>query len=173
MVSILFLVFYIRLRFRRPNNLFYVEENLIKISHVRWKHFLVFLGISIRAYFIYQSNITATRNLMNRGLLEVEVTCQLTNRGVWIFFNLCNNSVNVDLCYQGTFPSTVFRIRNGQLAAFFKLIVPPKNCSSSEQTISVHAFHFVKRLRSHQAVSNTILHNKPLLRLRFQIEVYC
>ncbi len=52
-------------------------------------------------------------------------------------------------------------------------MVPPKNCSPREQSISVYVFHFVKCLRSHQAMSNTILHNKPLLRLLCYGEAYC
>ncbi len=43
-IDTFFLFFYVRLRFGRADNLFYVEENLIKISRVRWKHFPVFSG---------------------------------------------------------------------------------------------------------------------------------
>ncbi len=112
------------------------------------------------------------QNSMNNGL-EVEVMCQLTNIEVRIIFNLCNNSVNIDLCYRGAFPSTVFWIQNGQLAAFFKLMVPPRSCPPSEQSISIHTFHFIECLCSCQATSNTILHNKPLLRLHCYGEAYC
>ncbi len=52
-------------------------------------------------------------------------------------------------------------------------MVPPKNCLPSEQSIFVHAFHFVEHLRSHQSASNTILHNKLLLHLHYHGEVYC
>ncbi len=103
------------------------------------------------------------QNLMICGLGEVEVTCQLTNREVWIVFNSCSNSVNVDLYYRGAFSSTVLWIQNGQLAIFFKLTVPPKICSLSEQSISMPDFYSIECLHSHQATSNTILHNKPLL----------
>ncbi len=37
----------------RTDNLFYAEENLIKLNHVHWKHFLVFSGSSIRADYKY------------------------------------------------------------------------------------------------------------------------
>ncbi len=37
------------LRYGRVDNLFYAEENFIKISPVHWKHFLVFSGSSVRA----------------------------------------------------------------------------------------------------------------------------
>ncbi len=47
------------------------------------------------------------------GQGEVQITRQLTNRDVWITFNSCSNSVNVDLCYLGAFSSTVFQIQNG------------------------------------------------------------
>ncbi len=49
----------------------------------------------------------------------------------------------------------------------------PKNWSMSKHSIYVHALHFVERFHSCQAVSNIILHNKPLLHLRFHGEVYC
>ncbi len=85
---------------------------------------------------------------MNRELGKVEVTYQLTNREVWIVYNSYSNSVNVDLHYRGMFASMVFRMQNGQLT------VPPKNCSPSEQSISVHAFQIFERSHSRQAVSN-------------------
>ncbi len=48
LVSILFLVFFfVRLRFRRMDNLFFVETNLIKVSCVPWKDFLLFSGSSV------------------------------------------------------------------------------------------------------------------------------
>ncbi len=46
-IDTFFLFFSVRLQFRRADNLFYVKETLIKISPVRWKHFLVFTGSSI------------------------------------------------------------------------------------------------------------------------------
>ncbi len=113
------------------------------------------------------------QNSMNRGLRKFEVTCQLTNKKVWIVFNSCGNSVNVNLRYRGAFPSTVFWIQNGQLVVFFKLAVQPKNCLPREQSISMHAVRFIEHLRSHQAESNTILHNKPLFHLRCHGEACC
>ncbi len=44
-----FLFFYVRLQFRRMDNLFFVEKNLIKVSCVPWKHFLLF---SINSVFL-------------------------------------------------------------------------------------------------------------------------
>ncbi len=86
--------------------------------------------------------------------------------------HLCSNSVNVDLHYRGAFPSTVFRIQNDLLAAFYKLTVPSKHCSPSEQSNSVHDFHFIEHLHSLQATSNAILQNKPLLCLCCHVEVF-
>ncbi len=63
-VSILFLVFYVRLRFRRADNFFYVEENLIKISHVRCKHFPAFSGSSIRADYEYECELAIATSLI-------------------------------------------------------------------------------------------------------------
>ncbi len=118
-------------------------------------------------YFIYQSNITATKN----------VTRHLTACFI-LFIIRCDLCTNGDVLailssYRGAFPSTVFQIQNGRLAAFFELMMPLKNCLPNEQSISVHAFHFVKCLHSHQAMSNTILHNKPLLRFPCHGEAYC
>ncbi len=49
-VSILFsCFFYVRLRFRRMDNLFFVEKNLINVSCVPWKYFLLF---SISSVFL-------------------------------------------------------------------------------------------------------------------------
>ncbi len=48
-IDTFFLFFYVRLRFRRMDNLFFVEKNLIKVSCVPWKHFLLF---SISSVFL-------------------------------------------------------------------------------------------------------------------------
>ncbi len=48
LVSILFSCFFnVRLRFRRMDNLFFVEKNLIKVSRVPWKDFLLFFGSTV------------------------------------------------------------------------------------------------------------------------------
>ncbi len=55
LVSILFSCFFMYgLLSGRGDNLFHMEENLMKFSRVRWKHILVFSGSSIRADYEYE-----------------------------------------------------------------------------------------------------------------------
>ncbi len=63
-IDTFFLFFYVRLWFGRANNLFYLEENLIKISRVHWKHFLVFSGYSIRADYEYKCELAMTTSFI-------------------------------------------------------------------------------------------------------------
>ncbi len=59
------LFFYVRLWFGRADNLFYVEGNLIKISRVCWKHFLVFFKSSIQADYEYECELVMATSLIN------------------------------------------------------------------------------------------------------------
>ncbi len=63
-IATFFLFFYVRLRFRRADNLFYVEENLIKISPVCWKYFLAFFGRSIRGDYKYECELPVAASLI-------------------------------------------------------------------------------------------------------------
>ncbi len=46
-IDTFFMFFYVSLRFRRMDNLFFVEKNLIKVSCVLWKDILLFFGSSV------------------------------------------------------------------------------------------------------------------------------
>ncbi len=46
-IDTFFLFFYVRLRFRMMDNLFFVKKNLIQVSRVPWKDFLFFSGSSV------------------------------------------------------------------------------------------------------------------------------